>query len=109
MGPYSPWFGFASEDVLAERTELIQYYDKKEDTEMGDFSEKIFRENIQDPCEFSTIWIITLLTNNMINLPFYSWIFSLNIQVVPSESKLGVPVMKFGIIGVKITSALLYF
>ena len=42
MGPYSPWFGFASEDVLAERTELIQFYDKKEDTEMGDFSEKIF-------------------------------------------------------------------
>lgn len=42
MGSCSPCFGFASEDVLAERTELMQFYDKKEDTEMGDFSEKIF-------------------------------------------------------------------
>lgn len=35
-------FCFASEDVLAERTELMQFYDKNEDTEMGDFSEEIF-------------------------------------------------------------------
>lgn len=42
MGPCSPSFCFASEDVLAERTELMQFYDKNEDTEMGDFSEEIF-------------------------------------------------------------------
>ena len=42
MGLCSPCFCFASEDVLAERTELMQSYDKNEDTEMGDFSEEIF-------------------------------------------------------------------
>ena len=40
MGPCPPCFCFASEDVLAVRTGLVQFYDKKEDTDMGDFAEK---------------------------------------------------------------------